>query len=192
MTTHLILISHAPTRAVQTTSFPEDEPLDPPIISLPEIKQKIENMGQLNHLCRGPERRAFETAEALQLRAAFTVEQTLRDCDYGRWAGRRFDDLQNKEPDAIASWISQPEVNPHGGESLIDLLTRISIWMDIQGQRGGRILAVSHPSVIRAAILHTIGAPSQSFWRINIEPLSITDLRGNKGHWTLRSISSVI
>jgi len=189
MTTHLILVSHAPTSALRTTAFPGDEPLDPPVVSLPEARAEIEKMGHLDHALMGPERRAMETATALQLAAPFTVDPALRDCAYGRWTGRRFSDVQAEEPDAIVSWISEPSANPHGGEAIIDLLKRVAGWLDERGRIGGRVLAVSHPAVIRAAILHAIEAPPNSFWRINVEPLSVIDLRGNKGRWTLRSLA---
>jgi len=189
MTTHLILVSHAPTGALRTTAFPGDEPLDPPVTLFPEASSEIEKMGHLDHALMGPERRIAETAAALQLTTSFSVDPALRDCDYGRWTGRRLSDVQAEEPDAIASWISEPAANPHGGESILDLLQRVAAWIDERGRVGGRVLAVSHPSVIRAAILHAIEAPPHSFWRINVEPLSLIDLRGNKGRWTLRALT---
>lgn len=188
MTTRLILVSHAPTSALRTASFPGDEPLDPPVISLPEVTAEIEKMGSWDHALTGPERRAAETAVALQLGASFVVDSALRDCDYGRWTGRRLDDVEVEESDAIAAWITKPEANPHGGESVLDLLKRVALWLDERGGIGGRVLAVSHPAVVRAAIIHAIEASPHTFWRINVEPLSLIDLRGNKGRWTLRSL----
>jgi broad specificity phosphatase PhoE len=189
MPTHLILMSHAPTKAMRTASFPGDEPLDPPVPSMPEARAEIEKLGRINYALIGPEQRAAQTASALQLKVDFTVDSALRDCDYGRWTGRRINDVQAEEPEAIASWITSPEATPHGGESVADLLERVAQWLDDQGRVGARVLAVTHPTVIRAAILHAIEAPARSFWRINVEPLSIIDLRGNKGRWTLRSLA---
>lgn len=189
MTTHLILISHAPTSALRTASFPGDEPLDPPVISLPEVSAKIENMGSLQYALMGPEQRASQTAAALKIKVPLVVDLALRDCAYGRWTGRSLSDLQVTEPDAIGSWLTEPEAAPHGGESVLALLKRVAAWMDERSQLGGRVLAVSHPAVIRAAIIHAILAPPQTYWRINVEPLTLIDLRGNKGRWTLRSLA---
>jgi broad specificity phosphatase PhoE len=190
MTTHLILVSHAPTSALRTASFPGDEPLDPPVLSLPEVSAEIETMGSLRYAFIGPEQRAAQTAAALKIKVPFVVDLALRDCAYGRWTGRSLSDLQVDEPDAIASWITEPDAAPHGGESMLAILKRVATWMDERSQIGGRILVVSHPTVIRAAIIHAILAPPQTFWRINVEPLSLTDLRGNKGRWTLRSLAT--
>jgi hypothetical protein len=41
--------------------------------------------------------------------------------------------------------------------------------------------------VIRSAIVHALSASAQTFWRIDIAPLSLTDLRFNGRVWTLRS-----
>lgn len=189
MTTHLILVSHAPTAALRTASFPGDEPLDPPIASLPEMHAEIAGMGTIAHALASPERRAVETAAALRLETAFATDPALRDCNYGRWTGRSLAEIQEEEPDAVAEWIGSPEACPHGGESILDLLKRVAAWVDERGRVGGRVVAVTHPSVVRAVIIRAIDAPSHSFWRINVEPLSITDIRGNNGRWTLRALA---
>jgi len=189
MTARLILMSHAPTAALRTASFPGDEPLHPFLQALPEKAAAIAPPGGLDHLLRGPEIRTAETAAALGLASPFTVDPALRDCDYGRWTGRRFDDLQREEPEAIASWLADPGAAPHGGEPLLALLARVAAWLDERGREGGRVLAVTHPAVIRAAMVHALEAPPRSFWRINVEPLAIVDLRANRGRWTLRAWS---
>ena len=121
--------------------------------------------------------RARQTAAALQLDAM--VDPALRDIDLGRWVGRSFADVQETEPEAIAAWISQPDAAPHGGESVIVLLKRIAAWLDACGKQDGRIVAVTHPAVMRAAIVLGIGAPAMSFWRIDIVPLCRVSLQGS-------------
>jgi hypothetical protein len=46
--------------------------------------------------------------------------------------------------------------------------------------------------VIRAAIVHVIQAQLPSFWRIDVLPLSMTDLRTNGRRWVLRSLGPMI
>ena len=113
----------------------------------------------------------------------------LRDCDYGRWAGRSFDEVQSEEPDAIAAWLRDPSCAPHGGESILALIERAAAWLDRESERPGRILAVTHAAFIRAAIVHAIDAPPHSFWRIDIAPLSLIRLSGARRRWTLASIA---
>jgi broad specificity phosphatase PhoE len=46
---------------------------------------------------------------------------------------------------------------------------------------------VTHAAVIRAAIVHAIEATPQSFWRIDVAPLSCTLLSGSESRWNLVS-----
>jgi broad specificity phosphatase PhoE len=136
-----------------------------------------------------PALRAIQTAESLQLDAI--VEPMLRECDYGRWSGRSFDEVQAQEPEALAEWMRDPEAAPHGGESIVGLIGRVAAWLEAQNGMRGKTVAVTHASVIRAAIVHAIEANPQSFWRIDVAPLSVTALSGNGGRWTLSAIGTL-
>ena len=136
-----------------------------------------------------PATAALETAEALGLSAV--AEAPLRDVDHGRWRGRAFADVAREEPEAIAAWLADPGAAPHGGESLAVLLGRLAAWLD--GRRvaanGARVLLVTHAAVIRAAVLHAIGAPPAAFWRLDVAPLSRTVLQGDGVRWTLAALN---
>jgi broad specificity phosphatase PhoE len=56
----------------------------------------------------------------------------------------------------------------------------------------GKTVAITHASVIRAAIVHTIEANPRSFWRIDVAPLSVTALSGNGVRWTLSTIAAAV
>ena len=140
-----------------------------------------------NRCWTSPSLRTRQTAEALRLVA--TVEPVLRDCDYGRWTGRTFEDVQAQEPDAVAEWLHDPGAAPHGGEPFLDLMARVAGWLDAQGGTSGKVVAVTHAPVIRAAVVHALEALPRSFWHIDIAPLSVTTLSGNRGRWTLASIA---
>jgi broad specificity phosphatase PhoE len=128
-------------------------------------------------------RYARQTAAALSLDPI--VNPPLRDCDYGRWAGRTLTDVQTEEPAKIALWLSDAKAAPHGGEALSDLFQRVAAWMNQRIPEKGRTIAVTHVAVIRAALLHVLQAPASSFWRIDIEPLSVVKLRSDGTRWTL-------
>jgi broad specificity phosphatase PhoE len=186
MTTRVRLLCHASTSAVRTSTFPADEELDT------QGRQKLSGLSHhLQHRDRclaSPTRRAAQTAAALGLEA--TIEPMLRDCDYGRWTGRTFDEVQAQEPDALADWIKDPTAAPHGGESVVAMIARVSAWLDAQLTMPGAMLAITHATVIRAAIVCALEAEPRSFWHIDIAPLSLTQLSGNGGRWTLVSMSS--
>jgi broad specificity phosphatase PhoE len=186
MTTRLKLLCHASTSAVRTSAFPADEPLDV------QGRQKLATFPRHSlhvHRCfTSPALRTRQTAETLGLVA--TVEPALRDCDYGRWTGRSLDEVQAQTPEAVAEWLGNPEAAPHSGESVVALIARVSGWLDAQKESQGTVLAVTHASVIRAAIVCALKAEPRSFWHIDVAPLSLTRLSGHRGRWTLASMSS--
>jgi broad specificity phosphatase PhoE len=186
MTTRLRLLCHASTSAVRTSTFPADEELDAQ--GLRKLNGLSHHLQRSDHCVTSPARRATQTAAALNLEAM--IEPMLRDCDYGRWTGRSFDEVQAQEPEALADWIKDPSATPHGGESIVAMIARVSAWLDTQLTTSGEILAVTHASVIRAAIVCALEAEPRSFWHIDIAPLSLTQLSGNGGRWTLVSIGS--
>jgi broad specificity phosphatase PhoE len=186
----LTLISHAPTAATRLSAFPADEPLEESTLT----KLTIQNWQppRANQTLTAPELRTQQTAKALNLSATPTHE--LHDIDYGKWQGRTLADLHTEDPEAVTQWLTDPTAARHGGESITHLLTRIAIWLDKLATEATdtspHTIAITHPAVIRAAILHTLNAPPQSFWRIDIAPLTLTDLRHNGRTWTLRSTAA--
>jgi broad specificity phosphatase PhoE len=183
MTSRLILICHASTDAVRKAAFPSDEPLDD--IGGTRAAALAGRLPSADRWWTSPELRTRQTAEAIQLNA--DVQPLLRDCDYGRWAGRAFDDVLASEPDAIAVWSHDAAAAPHGGESILDLMQRVAEWLAGERIHHRQSIVVTHPTIIRASIVQAIGAPPQSFWRVDIAPLSITSLSGTEDRWNLVS-----
>jgi broad specificity phosphatase PhoE len=186
VTTRLKLLCHASTSAIRNAAFPADEPLDP------QGRRKLAAVPhRLRHGHRyltSPALRAVQTAEGLGLDA--TIEAALRDCDYGKWTGLALDEVQAQDPDAVSEWFRNPEAAPHGGESVVALIGRVSSWLQAQKATPGTIVAVTHASVIRAAIVSALEAGPRSFGHIDIAPLSLTELSANNGRWTLVSMGS--
>ena len=178
------MLAHAATDSVRAAAFPADEPLDARAArSLAGLRH---SWGPADRCWTSPALRAGQTADALGLPAS--PEPRLRDCDYGRWSGRTIEAVQAQEPAAMAEWLSDPDAAPHGGESLASLLARVAGWLDAIGPAGGQVVAVTHAAVIRAAVVHAIGAPAHSFWRIDVPPMTLTRLSFAHGHWTLASV----
>jgi len=183
MTARLILICHASTDAVRRSAFPADEPLDEPGKAGAAALAGL--LPSADRCWASPELRTRQTAETLQLQA--TVQSTLHDCDYGAWKGYSFFDVLAREPDAVSDWLHDPTAAPHGGESLASLMQRVAQWLEAAKVMDNRAILITHASIIRAAIVRAIEAPPQSFWRIDIAPLSVTSLSGANGRWNLTS-----
>lgn len=140
-----------------------------------------------------PSERCRGTAAALGLDAAVAPE--LGDLDVGRWRGRSLDEVGQRAPEEVAAWLSDPAAAPHGGESLLALVERIGVWLEARKEgsaspsgpaREGRLLAVVEPAVARAALVHALGLPASAFWRLDVAPLTATELSGRAGRWNLR------
>lgn len=176
----LTMLSHAMTDAMVADRFPADEPLNAIGRRQVEKAGRLDTAGVTRQLA-GPERRARQTAELRHLRA--TTEPRLADLDYGRWRGEA---LANIEPAELEAWLTEPDQAPHGGESIVDLIERVAGWLESLTGNPLRTVAVTHPAVIRAAILLALDVPVKSFWRIDITPVSCASLHFRNGRWTLR------
>ena len=187
MITRVTLICHGATSAVRSAAFPLDEPLDERVATAAGRIAGL--LGRVEHVRTSPALRAKQTAAALSLAA--TEDAMLRDCDYGRWAGRRMSEVQEQEPEAMRAWLTDVEAAPHGGEPLSAVLDRAARWLDSSSRYTGHCVAITHAAVIRAAIVHAIGAPSQCFWRMDMAPLGFADLRWH-GVWTLRAMGPAL
>jgi broad specificity phosphatase PhoE len=178
----ITLISHAPTAALKQASFPLDE-----VLSEDQI-QKILNLRwtapRAQHIYCGPEKRTQQTAKALGLEPSAAVE--LADVDYGMWNGKDIEEVYATDPDGLTCWLTDVNASPHGGESFTRLIARVQRWME--GRIAGHTVAVTHSVVVRAAVVCALQAAPESFSRVEIAPLTLTDLRFNGKHWTLRSM----
>lgn len=179
----LLLVPHAPTGATRTAAFPADEPLDG--------RGRDAAAGLAAALPRrcdvrcGPALRCRQTAQAAGLAAV--VDAGLADQDHGNWAGLTLDAVAGRDPEAARAWREDPEAAPHGGESLRAVAVRVAAWMDAQDD--GTVAAITHAGVVRAAVVHALGAPLPAFWQIDAAPLSVTELHGRGGSWTVARVN---
>jgi broad specificity phosphatase PhoE len=79
--------------------------------------------------------------------------------------------------------MTDPAARPHGGESLVAVCERIAAWLD--GLAAAEVVAVTHAGVIKAAVVHALGAPIEAFWRVTVDPLSVTELVRRCATWEL-------
>ncbi|RUM01108.1 histidine phosphatase family protein [Rhizobium anhuiense] len=181
MNTRLTWICHGATMASRKALFPLDEPLEG---KAAEEADRMAALPRADRVATSPALRARQTVDALRLQAR--IDPALRDCDHGRWAGRSIAAIEAEEPENLMAWMSDPEAAPHGGESLLDLRTRVADWMESESALGGHVIAVSHAAVIRAAVAHVLQAPLSSFWLSDIEPLAVIRMTSKGRRWSLR------
>lgn len=175
----LTLVSHGMTDAMADGRFPADEPLN--AIGRREVEAVDGLTGAAPRQLSGPEERTRETAKLLGLQAE--SEPLLADLDCGRWRGQA---LAALPPGELEAWLGQPDSAPHGGESIADLISRVSRWLESLSANPLRTAAVTHPAVIRAAIVAALDIDPASFWRIDVAPVTLVVLHLRGGRWTLR------
>ncbi|MGW1202338.1 histidine phosphatase family protein [Streptomyces cyaneofuscatus] len=194
MTVRVMLVSPAMNAALREARFDGDAPLDR--AGERSARAAAAAVPRSGAVLSGPSERCLGTAAALGLVAR--AEPALTGWDLGRWSGRRLDEVGAAEPDAVAAWIGDPSAAPHGGESLRALVERVGGWLDGTGGAGTlaagdgpgatdrSILAVAEPAVVRAAVVHALALPPETFWRLDVPPLVLTELSGRSGRWNVR------
>ncbi|MFG1638297.1 histidine phosphatase family protein [Pseudonocardia alni] len=185
MSSRITLVSHSSTSATNSAAFASDEPLD--ARGAGWVEQARGRLPRAVRVLTSPAPACCQTADGLGFSAV--IEPALADWDLGRWRGRTLDEVAAAEPHAVTAWLSEPDAAPHGGESRVQLLARVADWLDTVPD-DGHTVAVTHSAVVRSAVLVAIGAPLSAFWRIDIAPLTATQLRGSPGRWTLRSTAA--
>ena len=184
MTMRLHLLCVASTSSIRSASFPSNDPLDAQGRSALEAFART--LPAFDKTWISPDLSAVQTAEILGLHSE--ADPMLRDCDFGRWAGRSLADVQTGEPDALAMWLGDPTAAPHGGESFADVVNRVQAWMDGLLLASGSALAITHPTIIRAAIVSALGAGPHALRHIDIAPLSRAKLSSDGRRWTLSAL----
>jgi broad specificity phosphatase PhoE len=180
MALRLTLVSHAATLAQKQARFPAGEPV---LMDWQAQANKYSQFaGRRTRFVHGPELRTSQTATLFSEQS--DIDHGLRDCDFGQWQGLSIEEIEQAD---LGAWMSDWQAAPHGGESIERLYQRVGEWMD--GLTGtGHVVAITHPFVIRAALMRVLQCPPVAFHAIDIEPLSTVDLRFN-GMWRMRAVS---
>jgi probable phosphoglycerate mutase len=132
-----------------------------------------------------PLRRARATAQAVlpglapapgRDEVAFSVDDELRETDFGAWEGLTFAEARERHPDALSAWLADPAVAPPGGESLGATIERVggALRRHRAAWPGGRILLVTHMGPIKSAVSLALGAGPDVFYRLHLELASLT------------------
>ncbi len=177
MSLRLTLICQAATAATRAARFAgADEAIEPR--GQAAAAALAGTLGRIDAAWSSPALAARQTAAALGLQAA--PEPALADLDCAAWIGRSLDEVPE-----LAAWLTDPDVAPHGGETRRALLGRVGAWLDAQRRGTGRVVAVTHAAVVRAAIVIALGAPASAFWRLDVAPLCRVTLQSRGDGWTL-------
>jgi probable phosphoglycerate mutase len=133
---------------------------------------------EVDRVISSPLQRARDTAEALGTGVPIEIDERWIEVDYGELDGRP---LGSVPPEMWATWRSDPNFRPPGGETLFELGTRVRsaceelFETDGKGARAkGAVVVVTHMSPIKAATCWTLGLGDIGAWRLYLATASIT------------------
>ncbi len=121
--------------------------------------------------------RAMETAEIVGVACGLSVDVDARliEVDYGEYDGLPLAGLPS---DLVWKWRHDAEFAPPGGESLASVGKRMGEFTSevLDSLAEGPMVAVSHVSPIKAAVLWALGLPDLYAWRLRLDNASVTRL----------------
>ncbi|WP_327404461.1 bifunctional RNase H/acid phosphatase [Streptomyces sp. NBC_01288] len=135
--------------------------------------------GTIQHIIASPLTRTRETAAAVADRLGLdvTIEEGLRETDFGAWEGLTFGEVRDRYPDDLTTWLADPTAQPTGGgESFADTATRIAATRDklTAAYAGRTVLLVTHVTPIKTFVQLALGAPPESLFRMELSAASIS------------------
>ncbi|MEU7730245.1 bifunctional RNase H/acid phosphatase [Streptomyces sp. NPDC040724] len=143
------------------------------------VAQALAARGTVQTIISSPLRRCRETAQAVadRLGLAVTVEEGLREVDFGAWEGLTFAEVQERFPDDLQAWLDSPRAAPTGGgESFTAATRRISATRDrlLAAHAGRTVLLVTHVTPVKILVRLALGAPPEALFRMELSAASLS------------------
>jgi len=135
-----------------------------------------------------PLARTCQTAEiALGPGRPYTLDETLREIDFGRWEGKRFEEIAAGDPDLVEDWAAlAADFAFPGGEAFGAFQERVVTAAErMRADPAETVVAFTHGGVIRLTVCHFLGLGGRDFLRFDVEPASLTEFRRENGEWGL-------
>ncbi|MDX3136088.1 bifunctional RNase H/acid phosphatase [Streptomyces europaeiscabiei] len=137
--------------------------------------------GTIQEVVSSPLARCRETAGivAARLGLGVTVEDGLRETDFGAWEGLSFGEVRERYADDMTAWLTSPDAEPTGGgESFEAVAHRVAATRDelVAAHRGRTVLLVSHVTPIKTLVRLALGAPPESLFRMELSAASLSAL----------------
>ncbi|MGV9593375.1 bifunctional RNase H/acid phosphatase [Streptomyces tendae] len=143
------------------------------------VAESLARRGTIEAIVASPLARTRETAGivAARLNLAVTVEEGLRETDFGAWEGLTFGEVRDRHPADLDAWLASPDAEPTGGgESFAATATRIAATRDklVAAYAGRTVLLVSHVTPIKTFLRLALGAPPESLFRMELSAASLS------------------
>jgi hypothetical protein len=118
------------------------------------------------------------------------ADARLREVDFGRWDGRRWDEIVKQDAQRHAHWLEAVIRSSDGGVSLTCCVAPARLAA-LLGSTGRDDCACTRPSgSIRALLCHALGLPPGRAMAIGIDEARVSRLRYGNGQFEVRYINT--
>ncbi|MFD5013892.1 bifunctional RNase H/acid phosphatase [Streptomyces chartreusis] len=179
-----VLLRHGETPLTPQKRFSGSGGTDPSLSDVgreqaERVGAALARRGTVQAVVASPLTRTRETAGivAAHLGLDVTVDDGLRETDFGAWEGLTFGEVRERYADDLNAWLADPEARPTGdGESFAATATRIAATRDklVAAYAGRTVLLVSHVTPIKTFVCLALGAPPESLFRMELSAASLS------------------
>lgn len=179
-----VLLRHGETPLTPQKRFSGSGGTDPSLSDVgreqaERVGAALARRGTIEAIVASPLARTRETAGivAARLGLEVSVDDGLRETDFGAWEGLTFGEVRERYPDDMNAWLADPEARPTGGgESFAATATRIAVARDklVAGYKGRTVLLVTHVTPIKTFVRLALGAPPESLFRMELSAASLS------------------
>ncbi|MFJ8809725.1 bifunctional RNase H/acid phosphatase [Streptomyces sp. NPDC102490] len=179
-----VLLRHGETPLTPQKRFSGSGGSDPALSAVgreqaEKVAESLARRGTIEAIVASPLARTRETAGivAARLGLEVTVEEGLRETDFGAWEGLTFGEVRDRHPADLDAWLASPDAEPTGGgESFAATGARIAATRDklVAAYAGRTVLLVSHVTPIKTFLRLALGAPPESLFRMELSAASLS------------------
>jgi ribonuclease H / adenosylcobalamin/alpha-ribazole phosphatase len=134
----------------------------------------------LGAIVTSPLLRAAATAQevATVTGAAVVTDDGFRETDFGAWEGLTFAEVRERWPGELTAWLADPDVAPPGGESFIEVSTRVTAALNrvLAARAGQTVLIVSHVTPIKTLVAAALLAPPAALYRMHLDVAALSEI----------------
>ncbi|MGW5324548.1 bifunctional RNase H/acid phosphatase [Streptomyces sp. NPDC004014] len=180
----LVLLRHGETPLTPQKRFSGSGGTDPSLSDAGREQARLAaaalaRRGTVQVVVASPLARTQETARIVAARLGLdvTVDEGLRETDFGAWEGLTFGEVRERHPDDLNAWLADPEAHPTGGgESFAETAVRIAATRDklVAAHAGRTVLLVTHVTPIKTLIRLALDAPPKSLFRMELSAASLS------------------
>ncbi|GAC1394332.1 MAG: hypothetical protein NVS4B11_18610 [Ktedonobacteraceae bacterium] len=117
-----------------------------------------------------------EETLAVSLPPNVIVSPAWREINFGAWEGLTYAEIAAAFPDQLGFFTDPAHHAPPQGETLTDVLQRVSLALTaiVQREHDGEIVLVSHGGVLRGLLCTLLGMPLRNQWQLCLDTGSLS------------------